>query len=289
MLSEQQAGVSNARNVGIDHAKAPWLCFIDADDRLKPNHLQTLFDATKTGQPDIVIGGHIDYRAINNTYRETRLCEKEERIDRKGIAELPSFVRSIVWAKLCNTTFIRHHQLRFDTTFTFGEDTLFMYECLLNAEHIKLIPACTYIYTFPEPMTGKSAASKFHPCMEEMRIKEKDYYRQLLRQAGHEEDEVRKRANGLFLYHTHALLYNLFSPGNPYTLRQRRAEIKRLIFDNPEMYTLFEHALFNPVAIVRPVQLLARRLNSPWLFTLHMQMRINMSPLVTWFKRLRRK
>lgn len=235
ILSAQEAGVSNARNMGIEHAQAPWLCFVDADDRIKPNHLQVLFEATKTGEPEIVIGGHVTYKAVNNTYKEERCCEEEILIGKRGIAELSLFAREVVWSRLYNTAFINNHQLRYDCTYALGEDTIFMHQCLLFAERVKLIPSCTYIYTSPDAVAGKSAASRFQPLNEEMRIKEKGYYCELLRQGGFSEEQVQERSVQVKCSHTACLLHNLFRPGNPFTLSQRRAHIKRLLFDDPEM------------------------------------------------------
>lgn len=45
VFSEEKGNVSNARNVGMAHATGEWLAFVDADDRLKPNHLQLLMAA----------------------------------------------------------------------------------------------------------------------------------------------------------------------------------------------------------------------------------------------------
>lgn len=39
-----------ARNVGIKEAKYEWLCFLDADDEWKPNHLQNFYNAISTNQ-----------------------------------------------------------------------------------------------------------------------------------------------------------------------------------------------------------------------------------------------
>ena len=44
IIHQENAGVSVARNVGIEACKGDYLVFIDADDHVTPNHLSTLYD-----------------------------------------------------------------------------------------------------------------------------------------------------------------------------------------------------------------------------------------------------
>jgi len=45
MLNERKKGAQGARNTGILHAQADWLCLFDSDDYVYPNFLSTLIDA----------------------------------------------------------------------------------------------------------------------------------------------------------------------------------------------------------------------------------------------------
>lgn len=45
--STEQLGAAGARQRGVAQARAPWLNFLDADDRLKPNALRALLDNTR--------------------------------------------------------------------------------------------------------------------------------------------------------------------------------------------------------------------------------------------------
>ncbi|HWL42413.1 MAG TPA: trifunctional glycosyltransferase/class I SAM-dependent methyltransferase/polysaccharide deacetylase [Ilumatobacter sp.] len=52
VIQREQAGVSAARNVGIEHARGRWLYFLDADDRIEPTVLERL-SAAVDARPDL--------------------------------------------------------------------------------------------------------------------------------------------------------------------------------------------------------------------------------------------
>lgn len=45
IINQKNQGVSIARNTGMENAHANYICFLDADDTWKTNHLQALYDA----------------------------------------------------------------------------------------------------------------------------------------------------------------------------------------------------------------------------------------------------
>jgi len=55
------AGVSNARNLGMSKASGDWLIFVDADDRLFPNHIETYIKAANdpiNKDVDVIVSGN---------------------------------------------------------------------------------------------------------------------------------------------------------------------------------------------------------------------------------------
>jgi len=65
IIDKKNGGVSSARNIGIENAKTNWICFLDADDYWKPNHLEVIEE-------------------LQNKYREgkiysTLVCENSEK------------------------------------------------------------------------------------------------------------------------------------------------------------------------------------------------------------------
>lgn len=42
VISQKNAGVAVARNVGVENAKADYIAFLDADDKWQPNYLENI-------------------------------------------------------------------------------------------------------------------------------------------------------------------------------------------------------------------------------------------------------
>ena len=50
VISQENQGVSAARNLGLDHAQGKWVTFVDSDDEIAPDYLEwkcNLFDAPR--------------------------------------------------------------------------------------------------------------------------------------------------------------------------------------------------------------------------------------------------
>lgn len=142
---KQNGGVSSARNLGIINAKGDYVLFIDADDWIEDNYLESLINKAEY---DLVISSFIYEYPGNNIVFECKetSCNNREAVGATLKKIDPYMGITVPWCKLYKTNIITTNNLRFDERTSSGEDTLFVYNYIKYINSLCTIKASGYHY-----------------------------------------------------------------------------------------------------------------------------------------------
>lgn len=149
VVSLHDEGVSAARNAGIGIASGEYLMFVDADDRLHPQMLQSLYDTLKGTSSDISGCGFFSWtkeaeleKQIQLTYKngtKLRIFQRDEFLE-----EIAEGRDTRCWAKLYKRSIIEKH--RFRKGLSIGEDMLFLLDILPDVSKVVSVDFAGYGY-----------------------------------------------------------------------------------------------------------------------------------------------
>lgn len=127
IIYTEVAGVSNARNIGLDSAKGEYITFMDDDDFVSATFLEKLLEtASKT---TVSLSNALAFNnPASNIYIPYRLTDTYKQLHRKTNIKIYSRVR-IYFSGPCMKLIHRDiiGDRRFDIRFKNGEDSLFMF------------------------------------------------------------------------------------------------------------------------------------------------------------------
>lgn len=164
---EKNSGIGTTRNTGTLQATGKYICYVDSDDEIMPDHLSNMFNTASEYDADVV----------HNTHCFTVIPKKGEEFplemlglpqelmlsfspDKKAITE-PTVLSDdpaqrledwtnhsyhfSVWNNLYRRSFLRENNIVFDKM-KLAEDAVFYFQCMFKARRFVARPGAGYLY-----------------------------------------------------------------------------------------------------------------------------------------------
>lgn len=144
VIPQKNAGPGSARNNGLDHCHGQFVCFIDSDDYLEKDAIQTMLEAF---EEDVDIVQCRAMKVYDDGRDDLEIWEEEEQVltsyeAMKDYLYNPKpIIRFAVWAKLFRREVIEN--IRFPLMNN-SEDVVFNAEAICRCRSIKYIPRTLY-------------------------------------------------------------------------------------------------------------------------------------------------
>lgn len=177
ITNKKNKGIAYSRNVGIKNIKTKYFTFIDSDDNIDNQMLETMYNESEKHNLDICCCNY--YEIINNKKVKSKYKYNNSIYNSKEIIErtLIDEVSTVVWGKLYKTSTFKN--ILFNEKLVINEDYEYVIRCFKNIKRIKLINE--YLYNYLKNTTSitnntKCIDIKNNYYLDNLDIKEYDNY-----------------------------------------------------------------------------------------------------------------
>ncbi len=177
VIHQENAGVSVARNNGIDAATTDWIVMVDGDDWLTKDAIEILYQAIiSEAKCDVLVGTHYSNSSKGEKFSGEKrqlgeLHRYDMSVDRKKIlsytleeVEAPELREmgcnlSSPWAKIYRKSMLNQYQIRFVPGQRRAQDEIFNLYALQYAREVIVLNRPVYHYRIQENSTCASLAT----------------------------------------------------------------------------------------------------------------------------------
>lgn len=140
VLTGENAGVSAARNKALEVASGEWLVFVDADDKMLPDALDTLCERERQTSADMVLANAV--KLVDGKMTKPFLKLSNETLP-NAICHIKHFA---LWSYLIPAKIVKQYNIRFVDGLAYSEDRIFIYQLAQHCQTIAYTEIPIYAY-----------------------------------------------------------------------------------------------------------------------------------------------
>lgn len=148
--NKENKGVSNCRNEAIKISEGEYILFVDSDDYLDENMIETMYNEATTNDLDIAICGYyLDYEDGNSQNKIINLEENKIYDGNEILSEILHHKNGITghsWNKMLKASIIKENDIQYPEHMKIYEDVAFFSKLFPYCKKIKNIKKTFYHY-----------------------------------------------------------------------------------------------------------------------------------------------
>ena len=153
VIDKQNEGVAKTRNLGIQKATGDYLMFIDNDDYIDPDYVETYLTTALKEKTDIVMGGYKRPNTNGKIIKNVKL--KDGYLQKEMIYKICA-----PWAKIYKRNYIIQNKIEFLDN-NLGEDIYFNLQALMISNKVTTIHYDGYNWFYNDESVSNTTQKKF--------------------------------------------------------------------------------------------------------------------------------
>lgn len=118
VIHKENGGLTSARNAGLSVAKGDWIMHVDGDDWIEPDMIESLIEAAKATEADLVFGDFMKYGPYAGNYKlPTWSIDKKDSMSR-----YIAYTWTTIWGSIAKRSLYTEHYLKSPDGVSYCED-----------------------------------------------------------------------------------------------------------------------------------------------------------------------